>query len=64
MWEISFARSVIRTVTKHLHNNIRCTKNFSAFRENFPSLCRVLVIEIAGLGPRTRLEYNFQSCLG
>ena len=64
MWEVSFARSVIRTVTKHLHNNIRCTKNFSAFRENFPSLCRVLVVEIAGLHPRPCLDYNFQSGFG
>ncbi len=62
--KISFARFVIRTVTKHLHDNIRCAKNFGAIRENFHSLCGILVVRIAGVGARPSLHYNFQSSLG
>jgi hypothetical protein len=64
VWEISFARSVIRTVTKHLHNNIRCMKNVGTIRENFHSLSGILVVRIASFRARPSLHYNFQSRLG
>src|SRR5206468_4476857 len=63
-WKIIFARSVIRTVAKHLNNNIRYTKNLGTLRENLRSLCGVFVVRIAGFRTRSSFHYNFQSRLG
>src|SRR6266704_718943 len=64
VWKISFTRSVVRTVTEHLNNRIRYTKNIGTFRENFHSLCRVLIVRIAGFHTCSSLHDNFQSRLG